>query len=97
MIYRNKAAVAVVNKEIGAQGGGGEVVDAAGAVGDVSEDEDGGDVSEGGEDVGDGEGVEEEALGELEGHALGAHGEYAPHRFVDFEGVVGRQEGDGGV
>lgn len=49
----DEAAVAEVDEEVGAERVGGEVVDAAGAVGDVGEDEAGGGGGEGGEDVGD--------------------------------------------
>lgn len=88
--------MAVVDEEVGAERGGGEVVDAAGAVGDVTKYKAGLDGGEGGEDVGEDEGVHEEALGELEGDALGARGEHAPEGFVDLEVVVGGEEGDGG-
>lgn len=54
-----------------------------------------GDGSEGLDDVGDDEGVHKEAFGELESHALSVGGAYAPDALVDFEVVVGRQEGDG--
>lgn len=93
----DEAAVAVVNEEVGGEGGGGEVIDAAGAVGDIGEDVAVGDIGEGGEDVGEGEGVHEEALRELKGEALGAGGEDAPHRLVNLEVVVGREDGYGGV
>lgn len=93
----DEAAVTVVNEEIGAEGEGGEVVDAAGAVGDVAEDEAVGNGGEGGEDVGEDKRVHEEALGELEGDALGSRGEDAPDALVDLEVVVGRENGDGGV
>ena len=87
-IDRDEAAVAVVYEEVGGECGGGEVVDAAGAVGDVTEDEAAFDGGEGGEDVGEWEGVHEEALGELEGDALGTGGEHAPDALVDLEVVV---------
>lgn len=45
--------MAVVNEEVGAERDGGEVVDAAGAVCDVTEDEAGFDGGEGGEDIGE--------------------------------------------
>ena len=64
--------MAVVNEEVSLEGGGGEVVDAAGAVGDVAEDETVIGPGEGGEDVRDVEGVHEETFGKLEGDALGA-------------------------
>lgn len=96
-INGDKAAVTVVNEEIGAERDGGEVVDATSAVGDVAEDEAVGDIGEGGEDVGEYEGIHEEALGELKGDALGGGGEDAPDRFVDLEVVVGRENGDGGI
>jgi len=93
----DEAAVAVVDEEVGIEGGGGEVVDAAGAVGDVAEDVAVGDGGEGGEDVGEGKRVHEKALGELEGDALGARGEHAPNGLVNLEVVVGGEDGDGGV
>ena len=64
--------MAVVNEEVSLEGGGGEVVDAAGAVGDVAEDETVIGAGEGGEDVREVEGVHEETFGKLEGDALGA-------------------------
>lgn len=84
----DEAAVAVVNEEVGGECGGGEVVDAASAVGDVAEDEAGFDGGEGSEDVGKDEGVHEEAFGELESDALGVCGEDSVDRFVDLEVVV---------
>lgn len=58
--------MAVVDEEVGVEGGGGEVVDAAGSVGGLGEDGDlDGGGGEGAEDVGDGEGEHEEAVGEL--------------------------------
>ena len=82
--------MAVVDEEVGAEGGGGEVVDAARTVGDVAEDETDVHGGEGGEDVGEDERVHEEALRKLEGDALGSRGENAPHALVDLEVVVGR-------
>ncbi|RYR72842.1 hypothetical protein Ahy_A02g007061 [Arachis hypogaea] len=52
---------------------------------------------EGSEDVGEREGVHEEALGELKSNALGAGGKNTPNAFVDLEVVVVRENGDGGV
>lgn len=92
-----QAAVTVVNEEIGAESNGGEVVDATGTVGDVTEDKAVRDASEGGEDVGEDERVHEQALGELEGHALRPGGQDAPDAFVNLEVVVGREDGYGGV
>lgn len=93
----DEAAVAVVDEEVRTEGGGGEVVDAAGAVGDVAEDVAMGDGGEGGEDVGEGKRVHEETLWKLEGDALGARGEHAPNGLVNLEVVVGGKDGDGGV
>lgn len=80
--------MAVMDEEIGVKGGGGKIIDAAGAVGDVSEDEAAVHGGEGGEDVGDDERVHEEAFGELESNALGVGGADAPDGFVNFEAVV---------
>ena len=93
----DKAAVAVVDEEVGGERNGGEVVDTTSAVGDVTEDVAAVDGGEGSEDVGEREGVHEEALGELKGNALGASGKNAPNAFVDLEVVVVRENGDGGV
>lgn len=93
----DEAAVAEVHEEVDVERARGEVVDAAGAVGDVAEDEAVGDGGEGGEDVGDDERVHEEALRELESDAGGVRGARAPDDFVDLEIVVGWEEGDGGV
>ena len=93
----DKAAVAVVDEEVGGERNGGEVVDTTSAVGDVTEDVAAVDGGEGSEDVGEREGVHEEALGELKGNALGAGGKNAPNAFVDLEVVVVRENGDGGV
>lgn len=87
----------VVDKQVGAESGRGEVVDAAGSVGDVTEDEAVRGSGEGGEDVGEGEGVHEETLGKLDGDAFGVGGFDAPDALVDLEVVDGREEGDGGV
>lgn len=92
-----QAAVGVVNKQITAKGASGKVVDAACAVGHVAHDQGGGAGAEAREDVGDGGGEEEQALGELQGNGGGARGADAMDAFVDLEVVVGRQEGDGGV
>lgn len=93
----DEAAMAVVNEKVGIQGGGGEVVDAAGAVSDVAEDEAVGGVGEGCEDVGEDTGVHEEAFRELESKTLCSGGADAPHAFVDLEVVVLWEESDGGV
>lgn len=66
--------MAVMDEEVGAEGGGGEVIDAAGAVSDVAENEAVRSVTESGEDIGEDEGIHEKALGELEGDAGGAGG-----------------------
>lgn len=88
-----------MNEEVSAECGGGEIVDATSAIGDVSEDEDIGGVGEGAEDVGESEGVHQEAFGELKSDAFGGgrKREDAVDAFVDFEVVVGREDGDGGV
>lgn len=96
-INRHEAAVTIVNQKIGAEGDGGEVIDATRAIGDVTEDETFRDIGEGGEDVGENKRVHEETLRELEGDAVGASGEDAPERFVDLEVVVGRENGDSGI
>lgn len=93
----DEAAVAKVDEEVGVEGLGGEVVDAARAVSGVTEDEALGGAAEGGEDVGEDEGVHEEALRELEGDARGVRGADAPDAFVDLEVVVGGEEAYGGV
>ena len=93
----DEAAVAVVDEEVGAEGGGSKVVDAASAVGDVGEDEAVGDAGEGGEDVGEWERVHEETLRELESHAFCSRGEHAPDALVDLEVVVGREHRDCGA
>lgn len=80
--------MSVVDQEVGVEGRGGEVVDAAGAVGDVTEDEAVGGAGEGEEDVGEVERVHEESFGELKGDAVGAGGEDPVHAFVHFEVVV---------
>lgn len=67
----DEAAVAEVHEQVHVERTRGQVVDAAGAVGDVAEDEAVGDAGESGEDVGDDERVHEEALGELESDAGG--------------------------
>lgn len=55
------------------------------------------DVSERGKDIGDDKGVHKEPFGKLKGDPLGARGTDAPHAFMDFEIVVGRKKGNGGV
>lgn len=89
--------MSVVNKQVSAESRGGEVVDAAGTVSDVSEDEAARGSGEGSEDVGEGERVHEETLGELDGDAFRVRGFDSPDAFVDLEVVDGREEGDGGV
>lgn len=93
----DQAAVAVVDEEVGAEGGGRKVVNAAGAVGDIAEDEALGDGGEGGEYVGEDQGVHEEAFRQLEGDALGVGGTNPPDALVDLKVVVGGEQGDGGV
>lgn len=90
--------MSVVDEEIAAEGLGCEVVDAAGAVGGLGKDNDvgvGG--GEGADDVGDGEGVHEKAIGELQSDEFAGGGVDAVKGLVDLEGVVGWEEGDGGV
>ena len=48
-------------------------------------------------DVGDGGSEDEEALGHLKGDFARAGAADAMDGFVEFEVVVGREEGDGGV
>lgn len=48
-----------------------------------------GGAAEGGDDIGEDEGVHEEALRELESDARGSSGAYAPDTLVDLEVVVG--------
>lgn len=93
----DEAAVAVVNEEVSLKGGGGEVVNAAGPVGDVPKDEALVDAGERGEDIREMEGVHEETFGKLEGDTLGSRGEDPPDAFVDLEVVVGREKRNGGV
>lgn len=83
--------MAVVNEKISAKRGGREVVDATSAVCNVGEDENVGSRGVGAEDVGEREGVHEEAFRELQGDARGRGGERenAVDGFVDFEVVVG--------
>lgn len=87
----------VVDEEINPKSGSRQVVDTARPVGDVPKYEAVVGAANGREDVGEDQGVHEEALRELEGHALGVRGAYAPHALVDLEVVVARQDGDGGV
>lgn len=96
-VNRHQATVAVVYEEVGRERRGGEVVDAAGAVGYVAENETVGGGSERGEDIDDDEGVHKEALWELQSYALGRRGADAPNALVNLEVVVGWEEGDGGV
>lgn len=65
----DEAAVAEVNEEVGVEGLGGEVVDAARAVSRVAQNEALAGASEGGEDVGENQRVHQEALRQLESHA----------------------------
>lgn len=92
----DEAAVGVVHEQVAAEGAGGVIVDAAGAVGDVAHDEGFGAGAEASDDVGDGGGEEEETFGELQGDSLGARAADAVDGFGELEGVVGGQEGDGG-
>lgn len=55
------------------------------------------DAGESGEDVGDDEGVHQKALGELKRDAGSIRGARPPDDFVNFEVVVGGEEGNGGV
>jgi len=89
----------VMNEEVSAKCGGGKIVDATSAIGDVSEDEDIGGIGEGAEDVGESERVHQEAFGELKSDAFagGREREDAVDAFVDFEVVVGWEDGDGSV
>lgn len=93
----DEAAVAEVHEQVHVERTRGQVVDAAGAVGDVAKDEAVRDAGESGEDVGDYERVHEEALGKLESYAGGIRGAHAPDDFVNLEVVVGREERHGGV
>lgn len=95
----DEAGVAIVDEEVGGECGGREVIEAAGAVGGVAEDEDFVEASVGGrlEDVGDGKGVHEEAIGELERGATRAGRSDAVDGLMDLEVIVGRKEGGGGV
>lgn len=96
-VYGDEAAVAEMHEEVRVERARREVVDAAGPVGDVAEDEAVRDGGECGEDVGDDEGVHEEAFGELKRHARRVGGTRPPDDLVDLEVVVGREKGDGGV
>lgn len=89
--------MAVMDEEIGVEGGGGEVIDATGAISDIAKNEAVGGLGESGEDIGDDEGVHEKAFGELKGNAGGAGGEDSPYALVNLEVVVGGKKGDGGV
>lgn len=94
---RDEAGVAVVDEEVGLECGGSEVVEAAGAVGGVGEDEDVFGAGGGGaENVGEREGVHKEAIRELEGNTAGRRGDDAVDGLVDLEVVVEGEEGGGG-
>lgn len=84
-----QTGVAVVDEEVGAEGEGGERVDAAGAVGDVAED-DGLDRPgrETREQVGDGRAVDEQALGHLQRDRAGLVSLDRGKGFRDLEGIV---------
>lgn len=94
----DKAGVAVVDEEVGGESGGSEVIDAAGAIGWITKD---GDIDgvggEGSDDIGDGEGVHEEAIGELEDNTASRGGSDAVEGLVDLEFVVAGKDGDGGI
>lgn len=96
-IHGDEAGMGIVDEEVAAEGAGGVVVDAAGAVGDVSHDDCFNAWAELGEDVGDGGGEEEEAFRHLEGYFGGAVGADAVDGLVEFERVIRGEEGDGGV
>lgn len=88
----DQAAVCVVHEEVAAEGAGGVVIDAAGAVCHIAHDDGFGAGAEAGEDVGDGGGEEKETFGELEGDFFGAGGANAMDCLWDLEGVVGWEE-----
>jgi len=88
----------VVHEEITFQCAGGEVVDAACAVGYVTHDHRLHTIAERLQDVGDGGGKEEETLGHLQGYALATMPSDRMHGLVELEVVVFGEEGrDRGV
>ena len=96
-IHRNETRVPVVHEEIATQRGGGVVVDAARAVRHVAEDYhvlDG--VHEGLKYVGQGCGVQKQALRELQREGPDLRLPEPPHRLLHLEAVVGREDGNGG-
>ena len=95
-INGDEAAVRVVHEQVAAECAGGVVVDAARAIGDVAHDEGLDARAELDEDVGDGGGEEEQALGHLEGDLSGARGADAVDGLGDLEAVVGGEQGYGG-
>lgn len=80
--------MAVMDKKIGVECGGGEIIDATGAISDIAKNEAMGCLAERGEDIGEDEGVHEKTFGELKGDAGGAGGEDSPYAFVNFEVVI---------
>mmetsp|Transcript_6085 Transcript_6085/g.24876 ORF Transcript_6085/g.24876 Transcript_6085/m.24876 type:complete len:295 (-) Transcript_6085:37-921(-) len=96
-IHRNETRVPIVHEEIATQRGGGVVVDAARAVRHVAEDYhvfDG--VHEGLKYVGQGRGVQKQALRELQREGPDLRLPEPPHTLLHFEAVVRREHGDGG-
>lgn len=95
----DEAGVPVVDEDVRIERLGGAVGEAAGAVGGVGEDEDvvgGVGLEVWREEMGEREGEEEQALGELQRDAAGAGGADAVRRLVELEVVVGGEEGGGG-
>jgi hypothetical protein len=85
-----------MDEEVAAKGARCVVVDAACAVSDVAHNEGFSSRAKLRENVGNCGCEEEEALGKLEGDALGARGSDAMDCLGDFEGVVLGEEVDGG-
>lgn len=95
--HRDQTAVRVVYQQIASQRSRGEVVDTACTIRHVSHNQRGYARAKLRQDVRYRRREEEQSLRELEGDGLGARGADSVDAFVDFEVVVGREEGNGGV
>ena len=91
----DEAAVGVVDEQVAAESAGSVIINAAGAVGNVTHDQGLDARAELDEDVGDGGGEEEQALGHLEGDLFGAQGADAVDGLGDLKAVVGGQQRNG--
>ena len=95
-INRDKTRMRIVDQQIAFQRSSGEVVDTARSVCNVTHD-DGFDAgTEGFDDIGDGTCEQQETFGELEGYAAGGGAADGVDGFVEFEVVVGGEEGRDG-